>query len=281
MLLPIILALDIAAAPPAPCSPAAVEPALNAAATANQNRDFKGAERAIAAASACPVRDGPTYGAHVLRAELAVGDGDWTTARTMLSGLGVHPESTLGARAAFLQLRVDQAAGDATSFTAERDAALAANEARLLAAGGHKLEGFTVPGGTVAAYDAFINQGSFHRVYEFVATPNDPAAYPATIQLTDDQAAASLDAFLNKKGDKSAPAHVWFIDLYTCNRHTTLTPPKIITGAQPDYEEVKARVTATFADSALLAVAPPPEKTACMAGMWILPGFGQQRKPTS
>jgi hypothetical protein len=279
MLLAFMLALDISATPPTPCSRAAVEPALNAALAASKAKDVAAAKNAIAPAVACPVTDGPTYAAHVLRASLAVGEQDWLTARTMLSGLGLHPESGLGAEAAFLQLRVDQAVGDAKGFTAHRAAMLAADETNLLSAGGRKRESFAVPGGTVTAYEASIDQGAFHRVYEFVATPNDPAAYPATIQLTDDREATGLQALLAKPGDKAAPAHAWFIDLYTCNHHSTLAPPKDPFGAVPGYDELKARVVATFADPALLAATPPPEKTSCMAGKWILPGFGQQRRP--
>ena len=278
MLLALALLLDLAAAPASPCAPATVQPALDAAFSASQAKDLAGAKAAIASAATCPVKDGPTYGAHILRATIAAAEQDWSTAHAMLGGLNLHPESgPLGARAAFLQLRVDQAVGDQKRFAADRATILATNEARLLAFGGHKRESFAVPGGTVAAYDAPVDQGSFHRVYEFVATPTDPEAYPVTIQLTDDRGALSLQSAIAKNGSKPI-AHVWFLDLYTCDRQATLPPPRQPTGDQPGYDEIKARVVATFADPKLLAAAPPPDKSACPTAMWILPGFSQQRK---
>ena len=278
MLFALALALDIATAPTAPCSPAVVDPSLQIAVADRRARDVAGAKATIEAASRCPVRDGPTYGAHVLRAELAAEEQDWATVRAMLAGVPLHPETSIGARAAFLDLRVYQSLGNAKAFTALRTIVLTLNDAALIAAGGHKRETFAVPGGTVAAYDAAIDQGAFHRVYEFVATPTDPAAYPVTIQLTDDRSAIAIAKSLAKP-DARAVDHVWFVDLYTCDRHMTLTPPGNRTGDQPSYDEIRARVVATFADPSLLAAAPPPEKSECRSGIWILPGFGAPRKP--
>ena len=279
MLFALLLGFGISAASPSACSPATVDTAIKATLTAQKANDRAAAKVAITPAAACPVKDGATYAAHVLRASIAVGEEDWVTGRAMLSGLKLHPEIGLGAEAAFLQLRIDQGLGDANAFTTDRAAMLAANDAGLREAGGRKRESFIVTGGMVAAYEASIHQGAFLRVYEFVATPDDPAAYPVTIQLTDDQQAASLQSLFAKSGDKAGPAHSWFIDLYTCNQHVTLAPPKAALGAQPEYDEIKARVVETFADPKLLTAGAPPEKVSCMAGRWILPGFGQTRKP--
>ena len=54
---------------------------LTTAAAALGRKDLAGAKAAIAPAAACPVADGTTYAAHVLRADGAVREGDWATVR--------------------------------------------------------------------------------------------------------------------------------------------------------------------------------------------------------
>ena len=216
--------------------------------------------------------DGTTYAAHVLRADVAVREGDWPTARAMLAGVAVHPEAQISALAGFIRLRADQGLGDAAAFTRDRADLLAADDARLGAIG-RKVETFRVGAVQVAAYEAAVDQGAFHRTLEFIVTPDDPAAYPASILLTDDRNAINIQQELGKPG-AAKPEHAWFIDLYTCPRHATLAPPAQPFGPSPSYADVRARVTATLADASLSRASPPPERLSCPTAAWLLPGLG-------
>jgi len=273
-----LLALLLASAAPDACAPDALRPSLEFAEKALAAKDLDAARRALAPAAACPVRDGITFVAHVLRADVAVRQGDWPTARAMLAGVGVHPENGVSGRAGFLRLRADQGLGDSAAFTADRDALIAADD-RKLAANGGKVESFVVPGGRVDAYRTALDQGGFHRVYEFIVTPDDPAAYPVSIQLTDDQVAAQLIAGQGKGSKESG--HAWFLDLYYCQGHSTLPPVAAPNAATPpDYATVKAVVQTTLADRELLKAAPPPSAN-CGGALWILPALGGTVMPPS
>ena len=272
MLFAIALAAATAIAPSASCSGVDLRPGLKAAAAALSRKDLEAAQAAIAPAAACPVADGVTYAAHVLRADIAVREGDWTTARTMLAGVAVHPEAGLSARAGFIRLRADQGLGDAAAFAADRAALLSADDARLSAIG-RRVETFRIGFAQVAAYEAALDQGAFHRTLEFIVTPDDPAAYPSSILLTDDRGAIGIEQATAKPGAPK-PEHAWFIDLYTCARQATLSPPAQPFGPAPAYADVRARVSATLSDASLTRAALPPDRLSCPTAMWILPGLG-------
>lgn len=267
----IALALSVALAQPTgDCSPDLLRPALGAALTAMRAKDEPAAAAALAKGAACPVTDGFSYAAHVLRADLAVHQGDWRTASALMAGVGVHPENGLSGRAGMIRLRADQGLGDADAFTTDRDALIAANDRRLSAKGG-KVESFRVAGGRVDAYRAPVDQGAFHRVLEFVAVPDNKAAYPVSVLLTDDVLAAQLMA---KKAVGAPAPHAWFLDLYTCAARSTLPPVASPAAATaPAYAEVRQRVTALFADGKLLAAEAPPAGS-CETGLWLLPALG-------
>ena len=270
MLAAMILAL--AAAPAANCAPAEVAAAINAALAARKGRDGDAAAAAIAPAAACPVTSGQAYSAHVLAAELAADRADWPAVRRLLAGIDMHPEMTLGARVRFLLMRADQGLGDAAAFTADRALTVVANDAKLSAAG-RKLETFRVPAGEVSAYRAEFDQGGFHRVYQFIAVPDDPAAYPASVMLTDDQSTAAM---MKQMGLGGGAAHAWFLDLYRCSNHATLAPPAAPDGKEPDYALVKARVVAALSAPDAFA-ATPPQRGLCASANWLAPGFGLRK----
>lgn len=275
MLVALVPAADLAISTASgQCAASTLQPSLQQAATALAHKDLATAKAAISPAAACPAVDGVTYAAHVLRADLATREGDWATARQMLNGVGLHAESSLSAHAGFLRLRADQGLGDAAAFAADRTALLAANTARLTALG-RKVETFRVGAAQVTAFEAPVDQGGFHRTLEFIVTPDDANAYPVSILLTDDRTALSLQQALSKSAAPTA-SHAWFIDLYTCNQHSTLPPPAQPFGLPPAYGEVKARVVSTLADATLVAAAPPPEGASCGTAAWLLPGLGQR-----
>ncbi len=277
-MLPLLLLLDLTAATPRQCAVATVSQAVEAAVGHLKQHDAAAAKADLAPVAACPTTSYPAFAAHVFRAGLAVDEQDWPTAQAALAGVGIHPEVPLSGRAAFLRLRADQGVQDAAAFTRDREAVVAANDARLAAAG-KRLETFRAGTATVTAYDAPVTQGAFSRVFEFVAVPDDPAAYPASIQLTDDRAAAAMNAQMAKP-DQPKPVHVWFLDLYTCNQHSTLMLPAgtVATGPAPAYDAVKAQVVAVLATTRLVAE-PPPAKGACFASAWLLPGIGGTLAP--
>lgn len=270
-----VFALALTVTPPAldgACAPSVVQPAVQAAAEALKRKDVAAAKAAIAPAAACPVRDGPSYAAHVLGADVASRAGDWATVRNLLDGVRILPEAGIGAHTEFLRLTADQGLGDAAAFARDRTAMLAAND-RGLAAAGRRVETFQAGGAQVSAYEATVDQGSFHRVLEFVIAPDAPFAYPASILLTDDQGAIGLFPLPKSQGSGEA-AHAWFLDLYTCSSHSTLPPPAAPSGAQAGYAEVKARVIATLSASPPIAAPATPPAGGCWSAGWILPGFG-------
>lgn len=261
--------IDLQAAPATACGDDTVRAALRAA-QGHLQADPAAAEADVSAAATCPERSAPTYAAHVLKAELAVHRGDWTAAARALSGVGLHPEAPISARAGFLRLRADQGLGDAAAFTRDRAALLAADDAALTRLG-RRVERFHVGASTVTAYEARVVQGQFVRVFEFIAAPDDPAAYPASVVLTDDRGGAERAA-----PGQPVPAHVWFFDDYTCDGKGSGSP-KDMFGPQPSYADTRAVVATAFA--APLPVKPPPEKDACWTAQWILPGLGAHPAP--
>jgi hypothetical protein len=272
-MIPALLAafdLTVAAAPNAACTPAALEPAVKAAAAAMQTKDWTGAKAALGAGPDCPVRDGATYVVHAMRASIASHEGDWAGVRAALAALALPPELGLSARVGLLRLAADQALKDPNAFAHDREALLAADDARL-AAVGRRVERFHAGGATVTAYETSVQQGAFHRVMEFVITPDDPAAYPASIQLTDDAGAMKVAQALNHGPDQ--PTHDWFLDLYTCTAHATLPRPGKAFGDQPDYTAVKAQVMASLSAPIAFTPAAAPEG-GCFTAPWLLPGFG-------
>ena len=266
MLLALALAtlIDLSSPPTAACGDEMVRTALIAA-QAHLKTDPAAAEAEVTPFAACPDRSAPTYAAHVLKAELATHRGDWAAAGRAMTNVGLHPEAPISARAGFLRLRADQALGDAAGFARDRAALLAADDA-VLSRLGRRVERFHVGTTTVTAYEARVVQGPFVRVFEFIATPDDPAAYPASVVLTDDRSAAEF-----KAPGRPAHEHAWFFDDYTCDGKGSGSP-KDMFGPQPDYAEMRDVASKAFA--APLPVKAPPDKDACWTGQWILPGLG-------
>jgi hypothetical protein len=274
MIAALAFALDLAITPVSPvCSNSAAQPLVQQAAKALDHKDFVAAKTAIDPVAACPANSAVTYAAHVLRAEIAVREEDWATARAMLTGVSIHPEASLSARAGLIRLRADQGLNDAPAFAADRAALIDANEKSLLVAG-HKIESFRVGAANVTAFDASFDQGSFRRVMEFIVVPDDQAAYPASILLTDDQGAIRLQKALVKSGE-TAPEHAWFVDLYTCPAQSTLPMAGKMFGPQPSYSEVKAKVVVALADGTVAGIKTPPPRSICGTAPWLLPGLGR------
>ncbi|UAK22944.1 hypothetical protein [Sphingomonas nostoxanthinifaciens] len=251
-----LFASSISATALGPCAPADIQAALRTAIPAMGANDPAKARIALAPIENCPVDGNASYIAHVMRADIAAREQDWVTARAMLANVAVHPEHGLSALAGAIRLRADQGLGDAPAFAADRAALLAAQDGELARAG-RKVESFRTGAARVDAYQAEFDQGGFHRMVEFVVTPDDTSAYPVAIMLTDDRTALQLGTALAKPG-QPAPAHVWFVDLYTCGGHSTLGPVKQPLGADaPDYAEVKAKAVAALADGRAIAATPP------------------------
>jgi hypothetical protein len=272
MLTGLLLLLDLATAAPGPCAPAAIAARVQAAAPLLGKRDLAGAGVALGSAGSCPATSYPAFVAHVLRGEIAIGAGDWAGARAALADVALHAEVALSARAGFVRLRADQGLNDAAAFARDRTMLVTANDAMLTAAG-RRIETFRAGTASITAYEATVDQGPFRRTVEFVVVPDDLAAYPVSILLTDDRTAVAMSAQMATPGEAKRE-HVWFLDLYTCGQHSTLLPP-IATDMPAAYDSLKARVVATLA-TVSLAAAPPPDHTACWSSAWLLPGLGRQ-----
>ena len=279
LLLAMLLAGQAPAAPA--CDKASLDAAVKTAATALEHKDLAGARATMNPFLLCPVDSGQAYIAHVLAADIAAREGNWQPVRALLATAGIHSEVTLGARVQLLRMRADQGLGDPAAFATDRGLTLVANDARLTGLG-QKVETFRVPAGEVTAYRAAFDQGSFHRVLAFVATPDDKAAYPVTVMLTDDPNAAAMlkAAGLARPGAGAADAHAWFIDLYQCSSHSNITPPAMDRQHEPDYAAVKARVVEALSAKDAFA-AGPPERGFCASANWLMPGFGVRRSATA
>lgn len=273
-MLALLIALDLATAPASPCSGAAIAAALQTAIARADAKDAAAAKAAIAPVATCPATTVGAFSAHVLRADLAVREGDWAAATAALDGIGHHPELRVARLAGFLRLRADQGTGDAAAFARDRAALVAANDAALAAAG-RRVETFRAGAATVTGYEAAIDQGAFHRTVEFIAVPDDPAAYPASVLLTDDRTAVQVAGELAKPGEPKRE-HVWFFDLYTCGAHSTLSPP-VAGDAPPSFADLKTRVVALGTSGAFTPAGPPPDKAVCWSSQWLLPGLGSGR----
>ena len=270
----LLLLLDLGTASPAAvCLPSAIVTQVQAAQKLMASKDTAGATATIDAAARCPATSYPAFVAHVVRADLAVAQGDWTAARVALDGLEVHSEAKLSARAGFLRLRTDEGLGDVAAFARDRAALIAANDAALQALG-RRLETFRAGAATVTVYEAMVDQGPFRRTAEFIIVPDDPAAYPASILITDDRQAAVIGKQLAKPGE-AKPEHAWFLDLYTCGQHATLRPPIMKDAATPDTVATKAQIVTLLATP--LTGTTSAERAVCFASGWILPGLGAAR----
>ena len=267
------------------CSPIDAQVAVNLALEARKARDPAGAQARLAPVIAgCGPETDAGYLTRTLAADTAAGAGDWKAVRPLLASMGDRP-GPLSARVAFLRLAADKALGDAAAFAADRAALLAANDAGL-AARGRRVESFAAGPYTVAAYEAPVTQGAFKRLLEFVAAPSDPAAYPVTVMLTDDTGVDKVAAELAAKPGASAPAgRVYFVDLYTCGLHTTLSQRTVPPGAPPPYAEVKAAVAQALAAPPNPARAEPAGAAMasgpCSGAQWLAPGLGLARDRTS
>ena len=269
----VALALALAALDPSsPCAPSNLQSSIQQAASAVVRKDLAAAKSAIAGSLDCPADSAPAYSAHILAADIAAQQGDWRAARAALPKVDILPQSSLSPKAGFIRLRADQGLADVAAFARDRAALIAENDARL-EAGGRRLEVFRVTGAQVTSYQASVDQGDFHRVLEFIVAPDDRAAYPASILLTDDRSGVRISKDLAEAG-AGAAAHVWFIDLYTCPQQRTLQDRAQEVGSQPTYQAVKARVIAALEDSKATIIEVPSTSQGCSTAKWILPGLG-------
>ena len=280
MLMGLLFLLDLSAATPIGfCDPATISSHVQSASALVAKKDLAGAKRAIDPVASCPTTSYPAFVARVVRGQVAVGEGDWAAARAALDGVDVHPEVPLSAMAGFLRLRADQGLNDTAAFARDRAALLMANDSFLRHLGDRLIEIFRVGNAEVTAYAAPVDQGPFRRVTEFIVVPDDRAAYPASITLTDDRQTLTIAREMAAKNNGPQPNHVWFVDLYTCNKHATLQ--QVSGDVPPDYAALKARVLAAVVDPAIIAVSAGPDRAMCFSAKWILPGLGRSLSSAS
>ena len=267
------LLLAAAAALASDCSPMATQEKINAAAEA-MRADLSLAKSIIIPVLSCPPDNSAAYYAHVLRAEIAVREKDWVSARSTFNKVGFHPESKISVRAASFILQADAMTKNAKLFAADRAGIVAGNDAVLSSLGG-RIETFNAGGAAVTAYETPVTQGSLHRVLEFIIVPDDASSYPRSILLTDDREAVTVEAELGQANSskKIDGGHVWFIDAYDCSGHETLA---IVPGTkQPVYEAVKVRVLQRLSgEKGSVSSLTVPDNGSCAALSWILPGLG-------
>ncbi|MDB5447642.1 MAG: hypothetical protein JWQ97_2959 [Phenylobacterium sp.] len=129
---------------------------------------------------------------------------------------------------------------------------------------GEALGRFDTPLGEARAFKTDFNQGAFHRRYVILIEPKQAAGGPLTVMLTSD---ANVDEIARSKGD---PPPI-FVDLYTCNTHSTMA----MLPREPTFEELRSIVVEKLQR-------PPSSSTEsfsgrCGFGAYVLPGLGSAR----
>lgn len=258
------------ASPAAPCDAASTGKTYNDAVVAyngqSGTRDIAKAKSLLDAMIAACGEAPETFAGRVLRSDIALQEKDYSTSVLSLNPVPRPGRGPLGVHAAFLMLRLLQAAHEAPSFARER-ANLIANSGHLLTSAplnGTLVESFTTPAGDrVTAYRVLLTQGALERRYEFLVEPRFDLFMPVTLALSTDTAAPRL---LSAGGSTS-----FFLDYYSCAGQT---PVKqfTTTGDPPAYEQVKAAVLTQLASPGVMTTTAQPDQ-ACAFETYIAPGL--------
>lgn len=258
------------ARPAAPCDEASTGKTYNDAVGAytgqSGTKDVAKAKSLIEGMiAACGVAP-ETFAGRVLMSDIALQEKDYPTSVLVLNPVPRPGRGALGVHAAFLMLRLLQAAHEAPSFARER-ASLIDNSGRLLTAApvnGSLVESFMTPAGDkVTAYKVDLTQGSFNRYYEFLVEPKGELVMPMTLALSTDNAAPRLISAGNSTS--------FFLDLYGCGGQTAVKQ-FTTTGDPPPYDQVKAAVLTHLAGAGVTTNVTSPDEP-CQFETFIAPGL--------
>lgn len=205
----------------------------------------------------------PSWHPRVMRALIAVQDGEARRALQLLRPVPRPAPRPIGAYSSWVAMRAHAAAKDASGFARERGALMSAAERALAGRGGTERERFTAGEHGVVALNAVVPLGPLVSRHVFLVTPRDPRADPRAIYLTTGEDALG----------SGRPA--WFLDEYRCNGRSTLRyfPAS---AAGPDYAEVR-RLVVDRLEGRLAATSASAFRTglsACMFPDQVAPGLG-------
>jgi hypothetical protein len=208
-----------------------------------------------------------------LRASMALDDGVYDQALTLLKPVSIHASGPVAVVAAWLRLRLYEIKQDQTAFDAERKAMLAAVDHALGDPRGHlagrRLDRFSVGSTKVSAYQTTIQQGPFERRMEFIIAPSGPFAEPESITLTHDSNSARIAAELSASTGKPVAPPI-FVDRYNCQAQALLKTLQ----ADIDYAAAKAIVVAELKSRPLFDQGKTAELEACHWPQFVTPGLG-------
>lgn len=260
-----LLAAAAAAASPVDCStPTGMEAAWRPTVEAYQARDWAKAkalaDALIAACDGRPVGDFP----RMMRAEIAIREGDPDAAIAVLGAASRPARPPIGPYSSLIALRAWQAKKDAAAFADERQRLLDGSVLGLSQAGNpfksRLVETFETKGVKVTAFEADYSDDAFRRHFVFLLAPTEPFAMPGTIMLTTNPMTELLG------GRRKA----WFIDEYGCWGHATLD---IIEGRKPTYKVMKAKVLSRLEGALQAASSFQPDGPVCAFAGYVSPGF--------
>jgi len=198
----------------------------------------------------------------VMRAEIAVIEGDNDRALTTLGPRSRPAAAPIGPMSSLIALRAWQGKKDAQGFEEERARLLAASVKGLSEPGnpfkGKLIEEFEAGNVHVTALQTDFVESAFHRYFVFLLAPREPFAMPGSIMLSTDAG-----------GDLLGGGPVYFVDEYGCWGHATLD---MVPKRMPDYKAMKAKVLARLAGK-LQPASSMHGGGACGLASYVAPGF--------
>ena len=203
-----------------------------------------------------------------VHAEARLQNGDAAGALDELTALNLPDSDGIKPVALWIELAARARLGDGAAFTAARDRLLDLAAARLTdPAGpfkGRLRERFETEAAVVDVYDLDLVQGAFRRRMLFVARPKDGGMFVS--------GAVTLDMAVEAMGLEQGKTS-WFLDLYPCDMHATLTIMPAKKGALPDYAKVKAVFAGAFGPDGFKARIGDPARPFCAFEAFMAPGF--------
>lgn len=216
---------------------------------------------------ACDEQIGRLVG--TMHAEAQLNNGAPDKAVSEIEALALPDDDVMKTISLWIELAARSQLEDKAGFAAARDRMLDLQAARLTnPAGPFKAvlrERFETEAAVVDVYDLNLDQKGFRRRMLFVARPKDGGMF-VTGALTLD---LTVEAMNLAKGEDA-----WFLDLYPCHGHSTLTILRVKEGKLPDYAAVKDVFAKSFgADAFKDRIGFPKATPMCSFETFMVPGL--------
>lgn len=204
-----------------------------------------------------------------MHAEAQLNNGSPDKAVSELEALAIPDGDGIKSVALWVELAARSQLEDKAGFTAARDRMLDLQAARLTDPSGPfkavLRERFETEAAVIDVFDLNLDQEGFRRRMLFVARPKDGGMF-VTGALTLD---LTVEAMNLAKGEDS-----WFLDLYPCHGHSTLTILRTKEGSLPDYAAVKDAFAKSFgADAFKDRIGFPKATPMCSFESFMAPGL--------